>query len=309
MHLSPDAYAASYMASLDAYAAMRPRSRQQAIGVSDVGYCSSKALFKLRGVSPTDFPVGRQAEQGHATHDLVAAARAASVPGLLIERKLEVTMPSGLVLVGHADEINPGEPSVTDTKTVGDEADLIRLRRTGSTEQQQFQRQIYYLGAMQEGLVSPSGTVRNVWIDRAGQANWCYVEQEPFSMDVIHAADRWIADVLYAKEHGEDAPQDHHYDHCRTFCQFFGRCRGGQAHADLVITDPEFIEAAELVYLGREEEKAAAGTVASARRTLELLLDPDEMRAYEAGGYRIRWTWTNRGDSRYPKLSVDRIAS
>lgn len=307
MKLAADDYAASYMAALDTYAAMRPRSRQQTLGVSDIGYCASKALYKLQGVAPTDAPTGRQAEMGHAAHDLVAAARSAFDPGLLVEYELTVTMPSGLVLVGHADEINPDEPSVTDTKTVGDEDDLIKLRRTGSTEQQRFQRHIYYAGAVQAGLVPPEGTVRNVWIDRAGQADWVYVEQEPFSMSVVHAADRWISDVLYAKEHGEDATQDHHYDHCRKFCPFFTHCRAGQAHDDLIITDPEFILAAELVHVGREEEKIAKGTVASARRTLELLLDPDEMRAYEAGDYRVRWTWVNRADGRYPKLVVDRI--
>lgn len=306
---SADDFAASYMAALDTYAAMRPRSRQQAIGVSDIGYCASKTLHKLRHVSPTDAPVNRSAEMGHAAHDLAAAARAAFNPALLIEAELTVTMPSGLVLTGHADEIDPDEPSVTDLKSVSDEGDLFALRRTGSTEQQRFQRHLYYAGAVQAGLVPPVGTVRNVWIDRAGQADWCYVEQEPFDMAVVHAADRWLSDVLYAKEHGEEATQDIHYDRCRVQCQFFTHCRAGQAHDDLIITDPEFILAAELVHVGREEEKIAKGTVASARRTLELLLDPDEMRAYEAGDYRVRWTWVNRADGRYPKLSVDRMGT
>lgn len=306
MHLSPDEYGASYMASLDTYDAMRPRSRQQAIGVSDIGSCTAKALYLLQEVAPTDAPEGHQAMMGTAVHTMAAAARSLCNPALLVEHPLVITLPSGLVIPGNADEIDPDEPSVTDLKTVASEGDLFRLRRTGSTEQEQFQRQLYYYGAMQAGLVPPAGTVRDVWVDRAGQADWAYVEQEPFSMATVHAADRWIGDVLYAKEHGEDVPRQKHYDWCRQFCQFFTHCRSGQAHADLVITDPEFIEAAELVYLGREEEKAAAGTVASARRTLELLLDPDEMRAYEAGGYRIRWTWINRSDGRYPKLSVER---
>lgn len=309
MSFSPDDYAASFMASLDTYAAMRARSRQRGLGVSDIGYCSSKALYKLQGISPTDAPAGRQAEMGHAAHELAAAARAAFKPHLLIERALTVTLPSGLVLPGHADEIDRDEPSVTDLKTVGTEDDLFALRRTGSTEQQQYQRQLYYLGAHQAGLVPAEGIVRNVWIDRAGQADWCYVEQEPFSMDVVHQADRWISDVLYAQEYDEEATRDHHYDHCRTFCQFFTHCRAGQARADLVITDPEFIAAAELVHAGRQEEKVASGTVASAKRVLEVLLDQDEMRAYEAGAYRVRWSWINRGDKRYPKLQVDKVAS
>lgn len=304
---SADDYAASYVAALDTYDAMRARSRQQEMGVSDVGHCSAKAVHLLSGVTPTDAPIGHQAMMGTAVHDMSARARAAFDPDLILERALTITMPSGLVLPGTADEIDPNEPSVTDEKTVADEDELFALRRTGSTVQQRFQRQLYYLGAVQAGLVPLEGTVRNVWVDRAGQADWVYVEQEPFSMAEVHAADRWIADVLYAVEHGEDAPQDKAYDWCRRFCQFFTHCRAGQAHDDLIITDPEFILAAELVHVGREEEKIAKGTVASARRTLELLLDPDEMRAYEAGDYRVRWTWVNRADGRYPKLVVDKV--
>lgn len=310
--MKPDDYAASYVASLDSYDALRPRSLQAELGVSDIGHCSSKALWLLTGVQPTDAPTGRQAMMGTAAHDLAAKARKAFSPGLLIETELQVTLPSGLVVLpGHADEIDPDEPSVTDLKTVGDEADLIALRRLGSTEQQRFQRHLYYLGAHQAGLVPAAGTVRNVWMDRAGQADWVYVEQEPFDMGVVHAADRWLSDVLYAAEHGEEVPQEKHYDWCRRFCQFFSHCRAGQTHADLTITDPELITAASLVLEGREGKKAGESLEKSGRKVLEPLQDSSsgDMVAFTAGEYRVRWSQVNAVAGAYWKLSVDRVAS
>lgn len=302
---SADDYAASYAASLDVYAAMRPRSLQADLGVSSVGHCSSEAMYRIRGVEPTDAPAGRQALMGTAIHEMVAAARKEFNPALLIETELTITMPSGVVITGHADEIDPIEPSVTDLKTCGDESDLAALRRGGATEQQRFQRHLYYHGAHQAGLVPAEGIVRNVWIDRAGRGE-PYVEQEPFDPAVVAAADRWLADVRYAAEHDEEAPRDKPYDWCRAFCSFFSHCRAGQSHADYIITDPEFIAAAELVHRGRAEGKEAAGIEKHGRRVLEPLQQSadGDVAAFQAGDWRIRWQRVN-AEKPYWKVAVD----
>ena len=310
MKLSADDYAASYAASLNAYAAMRPRSLQGGLGVSDLGYCSAKALHKVNGVEPTDAPIARSALMGTSAHATFAAARKAFKPSLMIELGLEITLPSGIVIRGSADEVDPDEPSVTDAKTVADEAALLALRKTGSTEQQRYQRHLYYFGAHQAGLVPLEGTVRNVWVDRAGQAEWCYVEQEPFDINVVHAADRWLEDVLYAAKHGEEAPRDKHFDHCRTYCQFFTHCRGHQTHGDFLITDPEMVSAAQMVFQGRADKKEASGLEDTGKRVLAVLQQSadGDVASFEAEGYRIRWTLvqaTNKAP--YWKLDVAEI--
>jgi hypothetical protein len=304
--ISADDYAATYSASLNAYQALRPRSLQEHLGVSDLGYCASKALYKLSEVEATDAPVSRSALMGTAAHDLGAAARKAFNPALLVEVELSITLPSGIVITGHADEIDPNEPSVTDLKTVADEAALLALRKTGSTEQQRFQRQLYYLGAAQAGLVPEVGTVRNVWVDRAGQADWCYVEQEPFDINTVHAADRWLEDVIYAAKHGEEAPRDKHFDHCRSYCEFFTHCRGHQAHGDFLITDPEMVTAAQMVVAGRAQEKEAKGLSETGKRVLAVLQQSAEgdVASFEAEGFRIRWTKVNGEQRSYWKLDV-----
>jgi hypothetical protein len=243
---------------------------------------------------------------GTAIHDLHAAARAAYNPRLIVNRKLTVTLPSGLEIPGTPDEIDPDEPSVTDLKTVDDEGDLHVLRREGSSEQQRFQRHLYYLAAHQAGLVPAEGIVRNVWVDRAGQDDLPYVEQEPFSMAVVHDADRWITDTLYAAKHGEEVPRDKHYDWCRKFCEFFTHCRAGQAHADFVVTDPEVLQAARLLKLGRAQSKEGEALEKAAKRTLAPLQQSAEgdVAAFIAGDLRVRWSWVNSRNGGYWKVTV-----
>lgn len=311
MTLTADDYLASMETSLDMFAALRPRSRQTELGVSSVGHCKSDALWRMTGIESTDAPVSRQALHGTALHELWAQARAQGNPRLLLETELSITLPSGVVLKGHADEIDPDEPSVTDWKSVGSAADLTAQRRLGSSEQQRFQRHLYYYGAMQAGLVPAEGVVRNWWIDRAGQDSKGLVEQEPFSMDVVREADAWLSDVLYAAEHGEESPRDKPYQWCRDFCQFFSHCRTGVQNPDVVITDPEFVAAAELLRDGRMLAKAGADLEDHGKRVLAVFqsnAESDDISAFTAGDVRFRWTWVNRTGKGYFKVTCEDVA-
>lgn len=311
MTLTADDYLASMQTSLDMYATLRPRSRQTELGVSSVGHCKSDALWRMTGVESTDAPVSRQALHGTALHELWAQARAAANPKLLLETELTITLPSGVVLKGHADEIDPDEPSVTDWKSVGSSADLTAQRRLGSSEQQRFQRHLYYYGAMQAALVPAEGVVRNWWIDRAGQDPKGLVEQEPFSMDVVREADSWLSDVLYAKEHGEELPRDKHWSWCRDFCQFFSHCRSGVVNPDAVVTDVEFVNAAELLRDGRALSKAGADLEDHAKRVLAPLQshsEADDISAFVLGDVRLRWQWVNKEPKGYFKAVVGDVA-
>lgn len=315
MRLSADDYAASMATSLDVYEAMRPRSLQTELGVSSLGHCASEAKFRLLGTPATDAPTARQALFGTAAHDLIGKARQLTKPRLLIEQKLEITMPCGVVIPGHADEIDPDEPSVTDWKTVADEADMVLLRRTGSSEQQRWQRHVYAWGAIQAGLLPAEGViVRNVWVDRSGTSTHLHVEQEPFDINQVYAADRWLEGVRYAAEHEEETPRDKHHAWCERFCEFFTACRGGQAHPDLIVTDPALVQAAELVLEGRAKEKEGKGIADGAKRRLEPLQSQadGDVASFSAGDYRVRWAWANRAgsaDGGHWRLHVDRVAS
>lgn len=307
--ITANGYAAAMASALDAHSALEGRTLQPGLGVSDIGYCSSKALWKHQGVAPTDAPQSRSAAHGTELHKLFVAARKDARPGLLHEVALDITLPSGLVITGHADEIDPDEPSVTDFKTVADEAAMTVLRREGSTEQQQWQRQLYYLGAVQAGLVPRDGLVRNWWADRAGQTNWGHVEQEPFDMAYVHQADEWLQAVLYAAQHGEEVPREKHHDLCRAQCPWFTHCRAGLTTDDFEVTDPELISAARRVFDGRKEEKAGKHTSEVGRRSLTVLQQSAEgdVGAFRAGPWRVRWTAINKDSGQSWRLLVDRL--
>lgn len=312
--LTAEDYAASMTASLAVWDATRPRSMQQALGVSSIGLCRAQALWTITNVTPTDAPEGKQALMGQAVHTVIGEARASYRPELLIEQKLTITLPSGVVLPGHADEIDPSEPAVTDYKTVVGGADMVALRRNGASEQQRFQRHLYYLGAAQAGIVPAQGTVRNVWIDRSGQSPDPFVEQEPFSAHMVQQADGWLSDVMYAAEHGEEVLRDKHYDWCKRFCQFFTHCRGDLEHPDLIVTDDELIQAAANAYEGRTLEKEGKALSEVGKRTLAVLqpAGSGDVQGYTCGEHRVRWSWVNSSTADrggYFKLSVERVAA
>lgn len=296
---SPDQFAARLNVALNSFEAMRPRTMQRELGVSSVGGCRAEALYRLTDVPETDQPPARRALHGTALHTLYGQAMGWYDPELIIEPEIKVTLPSGLVIIGHPDFIDPAEPSVTDLKTKDDEAALYLQRRNGSSEQQRYGRHLYGLGAIQAGLVREEGLlVRNVWVDRAGQSLEPFVEQEPFDYDVVLAADSWIQDLMYAAEHGEDVPKDKPYDYCQKYCAFWTHCRGAETHGEAVVTDPEMVEAAAALFEGRDQSKTGGMLEKAAKVVLAPLQSSvnGDLRAFVLGDYRLRWTWINRAD-------------
>jgi len=307
--MTPEEYRDLFATALDMWDAIKPRSLQTGLGVSDIGSCHEKARRKLLGEPATDFPASRAAQHGTAIHASVAEARQWANPRLILDADLTITLPSGRVLRGHPDEIDPDEPSVTDTKTVADEAELRRVEKNGATEQQRFQRHLYALGAIQAGLVAADGLiVRNVWLDRAGQSQHPHVEQEPFSMAVVHEADRWLGDAAWAAEHGEEALRDKHFSWCMKFCEYATACRGGPKYPDLIVTDPELVSAALDYAESHDQEKRHGKIAKAAREALKPLqfAAGDDLAAYQLGEVRVRWIPVN-ADHPYHRLEVEPV--
>jgi hypothetical protein len=304
-----DEYSARFRTSLDVFEAMRPRTLQKELGVSSVGLCHAMAVYIQQGVTPTDAPEGRQAFVGSAIHERVADAMRNYDSSVLIEPELTFTMPSGIVLKGHPDEVDAAEPSVTDVKTVATPDEIRAVRRNGASEQQRFQRHLYYYGAIQAGLVPEEGVVRNVWLDRSGQLAAPYVEQEAFSMEVVQRADMWLESVLYTIEHDEEVMREKHHDWCARFCEFFSHCRQGTDQPDLLITDPELVQAARNALDGRRMKKEGESLEGAGKRALTVL-QPDpggDVAAFQAGDVRLRWTWVNKVSGGYFTLNIDDV--
>lgn len=268
MILDADDFGSLFSWDLNAYELLSPRSIQQdagTIGVSDLFTCREKVRRHLVGAATTDVPDKTAAIIGTYIHTGALAARKAARPHLLHEVELKITLPNGFKLLGHADEIDPTEPSVTDLKT---KSGLDLIRRAGANEQMRAQRHVYYLGALQAGLIaSDKGVVRNVFIDRSGSDPHPHVEQEPFSMDVVYAAQEWLSDAQYAAEHNEEAIKDWPRTMCENWCPFFTSCRGSEDIAEDYLTGHRALLLAEAAEAKARRDEAEA-VLAQARADL-----------------------------------------
>lgn len=294
----PDTYAALFTMSLKAADASRDRSQQTAagiVGVSDLFSCQEKVRLTVLGTPWTDVPQTSAAWVGSAVHEAVGAARKQTFPHLLIEQEVRIELPSGLTILGHVDEIDPEEPSVTDYKTA---AGLEYVRKHGPDENQRVQRSLYYYGAMQQGLVPDNGICRNVWLDRSGKDPEPFVSQEPFNMDYVHAADLWLQQVVEAVKDGVEAPKEWPLYRCQSFCPWFTQCRGRDL-PELHSNDPEVIRAAQEVWESRAAEKQAKALV---QQALPFLAGFDGI----AGEFRVKHVQVNAANP-YIKTDVEKV--
>lgn len=206
------------------------------LGASDAGTCERKAVWTVTQQTPTDVPKKGRAQAGTYLHAGTLAAVQALFPHKLVEQELQVTLPSGVQIQVHPDEIDPTEPSVCDYKFT----DSIHLaRRNGASEAQQMQRAIQYYAALQNGLIhTDQGIVRNLFVNVADLDDR-HVDQQPFSMESIHKADDWYQRVIYAVKNLEDGEPQWPYNMCRDFCPFFTRCRPPAPELNQPITSPE----------------------------------------------------------------------
>lgn len=92
----------------------RDRTRQRALGMSELGTCRRKVGYKLAGVKPVNRVGSVQAVIGSAIHDAVAdVLKRLDRPGDLVEHEVEYAG-----LIGHLDRYESEEQRVVDVKTV-----------------------------------------------------------------------------------------------------------------------------------------------------------------------------------------------
>ena len=229
--MDAEEYAGLFRQTMITWDAQRARSAQVQVGPSDIGFCRQKVALKIQETPKTDSGQMSAAMIGTAIHSMLEGARGL-LPHLLLEQELTVDIRVDgfdvLQVLGHADEIDPDENSVTDWKTVDG---LEWVKRHGPSQSHKFQRHLYALGAIQAGLVKEEGLiVRNVYIDRSGKDPEPFVCQEAFDPTLTDEVGQWIADVLYAVKHKEDAARDIAAPTCVALsCEYLTVCRGGRS--------------------------------------------------------------------------------
>jgi len=269
------------------------RSQQSRLGIlgpSDIGFCRQKAALVTRGIDPTDEKKMWAAQVGTAIHNYVEAVLKQRHPdwilGSIDKLHVTATLPSGAAIGGHPDIVIPELNAVIDIKTVDG---FEWVRRQGTSDSHKYQRWLYALGCIQEGVLDGTKTVwvGNLYFDRSGKEQNPLIHLEEFTYDLDHEIDSWIHDVQYAVMHDEDAMRDITSSVCAQICEFFTVCRGNlPVHEGQEFTeDPTIKGGIQLGVEAQQMEKRAKAMRAEAKQILKGFNGTD-------GEYQVRWTET-----------------
>lgn len=297
--LTPSEWEEIFYADLIAHDHGSDRSLQAKAGIigpSDL-VCRERARRIVVEAPRTDEPSMNAAILGTYIHEGITRARSAINPDLLHEVAVEITLPSGPVMVGHADEVDPKENSVTDFKTVND---VAYRRKVGPEAAHIRQVHLYALGLVQAGILQKDPIVRLAYIDRSGKEPRPYVYQQRYDHLEILMADDFVGDVIYAVREGEEATKDWPREKCRRFCPYYSGCRPDD-RAGLPVESTE-ASAAALVYFAAHQEQREATKIKEQAR--EHLIGVDGV---TPEGMLVRWTRVNTDDGGYDRLDVRQV--
>ena len=308
---SADELAAQVFAAILAHDRERPRSKQTedfVVGISELGFCSERTRRMLAGIKPEDTDT-TPAFIGTALGSAIEDAVVAQFPGTVI-RQAEVACEldgdqGTYTLTGHPDLLF--EWGVLDVKTT---RGLEVVRRSGPSQQQQFQRHCYALGAHRQGLFGDlpleDVQVANVWFDRAGEDKACHVQMEPFSPEQVARAAAWLDEVVYAYVRGGVALKEPPRTLCENYCGHFKDCRMLDTDVAGLITEPRYLAAMEMYREGAALEKDGRLLKNQARANLYGVSGTD-------GHSALRWVWVNEAvipeshRDGYFKMSLSKI--
>lgn len=280
------------LASADEQSARSQQAVSGFIGPSDM-VCRERARNIVVGTPMTDRNASSAAIIGTFIHQGLERARNATHPHLLQEVEVEIELPNGATILGHADEVDPVENSVTDFKTVGD---LAYRRRMGAEESHIRQVHLYALGLVQAGILQPNPIVRLCYIDRSGAENVPFVYQQFFDEDVIRVADDWVTDVIYAVQHNEEASKDWPREMCRRFCPYYQSCRTDELQGEALLGETAV---AARTYLEAHREEAERRKVKEQAR--ERLVGAE---GFTEDGIAVRWVTVQKDESSYDRVDV-----
>lgn len=294
--MTAEEYAEHMRLVLRSFDSQRPRSRQTQeyrLGVSDIGGCPQYAVYITKQEPFSDAPDKTAAMWGTFMHDGIEKARIHDDPSLIVGAEVTIDLPNGVQLTGHPDVIDQAENSLTDDKTVDG---LGVVDRHGPSEHQEFQLDLYALGAVQAGLLDPENlTVRLIWYDRSGAEHQPVVWQKQWHPDNITPAVEWLDNVIYAVKHGEEAEKTPAFDFCAATCPFFSKCRlPDLPEVEDVIEDQDVVRAVESYLAGHELEAEGKRLKKAGRSMIDGISGMVELE----DGRHVRARWISIGASK-----------
>ena len=273
------------------------------VGISDLGHCSERVRRHLLG--QTEPATDKTAAFiGTALGDHIEGAYLDMFPNMIRQAEIEVTLygdTGTYVLSGHPDLVDP-KGRLIDVKTV---RGLNRVRRTGPSQQQQFQRHLYAKACHNAGLFHDEValadvTVSNIWFDRGGDDKEPYVHTEPFDPRVVDAATAWLDDVVYAFRVGEEARKEPPIQMCQAACGFFLDCRAGRGGPSGLIDDPDLVAAVEMHREAMDLERQARRLKDEAKAALAGVEG-------STGRYSVKWVKISGGHVEYDRAAYQKL--
>ena len=278
------------------------QSREGILGPSDIGFCRQKAALVSKQVQPTDNPPKWSAAVGTALHTYIEAALQNNlcwIVGSIDNIRTTATLPSGAKIGGHPDIVVVESNAVLDIKTVNG---FEWTRRNGPSQSHKYQRHLYALGLIQDGILDGDKPVivGNIYFDRSGKEPEPLVFAEEMDNSLTAEIDQWVEDVIYAVQNNQDASRDVAAAVCEQICEFFTVCRGSlEVHdGQEIIKDDYLLSAIDMYVEGRNKENQGKQMKKEASQMLSNVngitpthqirwvhVGPSQMQAYERSGH------------------------
>jgi hypothetical protein len=293
-------------AALQAYSGESERSLQSRafkVGISDLGWCSERTRRMLAKMTP-DHEDYTKAFIGTALGDHLERACSIWWPDAIIQPEVEAVLHGDqhdYHVPGHPDLVRPSG-IVIDFKSA---RGLSAPRRTGPSQQQQFQRHVYALACHAKGLFEPhidlaDVVVANVWIDRAGDYTDLYVHAEQYDSEVVQQATWWLDEVSYSFVNNEEARKEPPREMCQAVCGFYKTCRALDTDVEGLLSDDTVLAAVDMYQEGIQLEKRGRQLKDEAKANLSGITG-------STGEFTVRWTHVNAGHVEYDRKSYEKL--
>jgi len=249
-----------------AWDAQRPRSKQTAMGMSELGSCHRRAGYHLQGYEPDeDFSDDKiQAVMGTAIHECASLAARMLIPQSRPE-ELEVQFAG---LLGHPDLYMDGV--VRDIKTLSFAMMLEQRKLHGPPLRERFQVHTYGAGLILAGHEVHTVQINYLTRDTGEE----YLFAEPFSVAVVEEAMAWLddvstSDVTYLSR--DYRPSSAFCQSCPWFRQCWDAEPGRDPRSVLFRDDPDAAAWARRLKDAQARRKAAENEEADAKGALDAL--------------------------------------
>lgn len=204
-------------------------------------------------------------------------------------------------LFGHPDIVQP-EGILIDGKTT---RGLEVVRRTGPSQQQQFQRHTYAYGAwlgkmFNQDVALEDVQVANIWMDRACDDKELHVDMEPFSMDMVEQATQWLDEVVYAFTHKQEARKEPPREMCAKICGFYRDCRMLDTDVEGLLTDDTVLASIEMYQEGKELESMGKRLKDQSKGNLDHING-------STGEFTVRWVHVGGSHVEYDRKAYDKL--